>query len=172
MKNLLIRLFHYIYKYADRSYWSYIYRTYKKVYEVHDFFLFNGRNIKLMGEGKIILGPHSYIGDNSTFSVNKDCSIKVGKYCSMSHNIKMYANTYIVDQDFSVLPLKERSADIVIGDYVWIGANVFINPGVTIGDNSIIGANSVINKDVEAFSIVGGVPARLIRYKNGFEKNT
>lgn len=61
--------------------------------------------------------------------------------------------------------LKNKIGDIIIGDGVWIGANVFINPGVIIRDNSVIGANSVVTKNVEANSIVGGVPARLIRMK-------
>jgi maltose O-acetyltransferase len=53
----------------------------------------------------------------------------------------------------------------MIGNGVWIGANVFIGPGINIGDNSIIGANSVVVKDVLPNSIVGGVPAKLIRMK-------
>lgn len=54
---------------------------------------------------------------------------------------------------------------VMIQDFVWIGANVLINPGITVGVNSIIGANSVVTHDVELWSIVGGVPARLLRMK-------
>ena len=56
--------------------------------------------------------------------------------------------------------------DIVIGNGVWIGANVFINPGIRIDNNVVIGANSVVTKDIKENSIVGGVPAKLIRIKN------
>ena len=57
--------------------------------------------------------------------------------------------------------------DIVIGNKVWIGSNVFIREGINIGDNSIIGANSVVVKAVPENAIVGGIPAKIIKYKNG-----
>ena len=52
---------------------------------------------------------------------------------------------------------------VVIGDDVWIGANCIICPGVHIGEGAIVGAGSVVTHDVEAFSVVGGVPAKLIK---------
>jgi virginiamycin A acetyltransferase len=58
------------------------------------------------------------------------------------------------------LPLK---GDTIIGNDVWIGQNATILPGVHIGDGAIIGANSVVGSDVEAYTIVAGNPARLIR---------
>ena len=53
-----------------------------------------------------------------------------------------------------------------IGDDVWIGANVVILPNVNIGCGVVIGANSVVNRDIDAFSVVGGVPARLIKKRS------
>jgi acetyltransferase-like isoleucine patch superfamily enzyme len=52
---------------------------------------------------------------------------------------------------------------VIIEDDCWVGANSIILPGVTIGQGSIIAAGSVVTKDVEAFSIVGGVPAKKIK---------
>ena len=54
-------------------------------------------------------------------------------------------------------------APVVIGDDVWIGSRVIILPGVKIGNGSVIGAGAVVTKDVEPYSVVGGVPAKLIR---------
>ena len=52
---------------------------------------------------------------------------------------------------------------IVIGDRVWIGAGSIILPGVTINDGAVVAAGAVVNKDVEAFTLVGGVPAQKIK---------
>ena len=52
---------------------------------------------------------------------------------------------------------------VVIGKNVWIGANVTILPGVIIGDGAVIAAGAVVSKDVEANTVVGGVPAKLIK---------
>lgn len=54
---------------------------------------------------------------------------------------------------------------VTIGNDVWIGANVVILPGVSIGDGAIIAAGAVVTKDVEDYAIVGGVPAKLIKYR-------
>jgi acetyltransferase-like isoleucine patch superfamily enzyme len=52
----------------------------------------------------------------------------------------------------------------VIGKNVWIGANATILQGVTIGDNAVVAAGAVVNKDVPPMAVVGGVPAKIIRY--------
>ena len=65
---------------------------------------------------------------------------------------------------------EEREASIItapvtIKDGVWIATGAIICPGVTIGENSIIAAGSIVNKDVPPFSIVGGIPAKVIKYR-------
>ncbi|MCA9936785.1 MAG: hypothetical protein KC415_22775 [Anaerolineales bacterium] len=65
-------------------------------------------------------------------------------------------------------PISEQgytNAPIVIEDDVWIGFQAVILPGVTVGKGSIIGAGAVVTKDVPPYSIMGGVPARLIRQR-------
>lgn len=59
---------------------------------------------------------------------------------------------------------------IVIGNDVWIGANVVILPGVSIGDGAVVAAGAVVSRDVEDYAVVGGAPARLIKYR--FDEDT
>lgn len=142
------------------------YQNFRKKYNIHETFRFNGNEIKFYGEGKLEIDEGSYIGGLSTIQLHKDRKVIIGKGCSISHNVRMYTSSLIPDHDFKDkinVPIKK--GDIVIGNYVWIGANVFINPGVNIGENSVIGANSVVTKNIDPNSIYGGVPAKLIRRK-------
>lgn len=59
---------------------------------------------------------------------------------------------------------KNHYAPVHIGNNVWIGSNVTVLPGVSIGDGAVIAAGAVVTKDVEAYTVVGGVPAKLIRH--------
>jgi maltose O-acetyltransferase len=141
------------------------YNTFRNEYSINDTFFFNGPNISFYGNGKIICGENSYIGAFSTIQAYENCVVEIGKHTQISHNVRIYTQSAVSDQDFSKEKKEIKTGNVLIEDYVWIGANVFINPGITVGINSIIGANSVVTRDVPPFSIVGGVPAKIIRYK-------
>lgn len=75
---------------------------------------------------------------------------KYGRYFDNAE----YENSYL-----------RKNEPVIIGNDVWIGANVVILPGVKIGDGAIIAAGAVVTKDVEDYAIVGGVPAKVIKYR-------
>lgn len=146
------------------AYWLKQYEKYRSKYQIHSSFLFNGEGIKFYGNGALICKEGSYIGSNSTISVGSK-KVEIGRSCSISHNVRMYTISKFANQNFKSEHLKYIEKDIVIGDFVWIGANVFITPGVKIGSNSVIGANSIVTKDIPDNAIFGGVPAKLLKYK-------
>ena len=163
--NLIKRILFNTFDRTQNLYWRLRYNYFFKQYRLHPSFRFNGHNILFYGKGNIEIGEGSYIGEMSSIQSEGNCSVKIGNYCMISHNVRIYTSSIIADQDLSVLPHRGINGDVVIGDYVWIGVNTYINPGVNIGNNAVIGANSVITKDVPSFAIVGGVPAKLIRMK-------
>lgn len=79
----------------------------------------------------------------------------------------MYQKKYgkhVDNAEFENSPIRDNKY-VVIGNDVWIGANVVILPGVHIGDGAVIAAGAIVNKNVDDYAIVGGVPAKLIRYR-------
>lgn len=138
----------------------------KKKYKLHASSRFSFRT-QLYGDGEIEIGEGTYLGENCFLQSQKPAKIVIGKFCALAHNIHIRTTDFKKTKHLSeAINSDGLIRSIEIGDYVWIGANVYINGGVRIGDNSIIGANSVVTKDVPANSIVGGVPAKIIKYKD------
>lgn len=126
------------------------------------------------------LGYGSYIGSNCSLNAS------IGRYCSISSNVVTISGSHPSRQFVSTHPaffsIKKQAGftyvsqnkykeDIfadekqhlaVIGNDVWIGSNVLILPGVRIGDGVIVAAGAVVTKDIEPYSVVGGVPAKKI----------
>ena len=117
-------------------------------------------------------GEHVTIGDNCLINHNNIIqagktplgSITIGNYVHTGANVVMLGfNHGFYTRD---IPTKQQDyfeAPIIIEDDVWIGTGVIILPGVTIGKGAIIASNAVVNRNVPAYSVVGGVPARIIK---------
>lgn len=91
-------------------------------------------------------------------------NIKIGKHCMIASHSGIYANNHNF-ADLTV-PIREQGVTrkgIIIEDNCWLGHGVTVLDGVTIGRGSVIGAGSVVSKDIPAFSIAVGVPAKVIR---------
>lgn len=114
------------------------------------------------------------------YPINHD-KLQIGKFCSIACGAKFLFNsanhtlsslsTYPFPLFFEEWGLEKKDVtkawdnkgDIVIGNDVWIGYEAVILAGVTIGDGAIIGTRAVVTKDVPPYTIVGGVPAKLIK---------
>lgn len=134
------------------------------------------------------IGLGTYIGDNSFIA-----SSKIGRFCSIAENVRIvignhpttdfvttfpsfYYNTESqigytfhegtpIFKGLNKFPIGEKKYHVIIGNDVWIGCNCLILEGVMIGDGAIIGAGAVVTKDVPPYSVVVGVPAKVIKYR-------
>ncbi|MCD7855434.1 MAG: sugar O-acetyltransferase [Clostridiales bacterium] len=106
----------------------------------------------------ITVGKNVFIGSCCYFQ--DQGGVKIGNGVLVGHGTTFATLNHCFEPEMrsSMIP-----KPIVVGDRVWIGANVTILPGVTIGDNAIIAAGAVVAKDVPADSIAAGVPARVIK---------
>ncbi len=120
-----------------------------------------------MRKGNISIGNNTYINGNERIVTGLKSKVVIGENCaigryfhcaSITHSMKRPTRTK--DYDFHL----QEESDIIIGDCVWIGERVTIKHGVTIGSYAVIGANSIVTKDVKDFEVVGGVPARHIKF--------
>jgi acetyltransferase-like isoleucine patch superfamily enzyme len=116
-------------------------------------------------EGEVSIGAKSVLGQECTISAFQHVSI--GRECIVADRVML------IDFDHGIVeaerPIREQGIykrDVNVGHNVWIGYGACLLRGVTVGDNSVVGTSSVVTCDVEANSVVGGVPARLIRERD------
>ncbi len=128
------------------------------------------------------VGYASFFGSNCKFYYTK-----VGKYCSIGSNVNIFAakhplnyvsshplfystnndfaDKYVEKTTFDEFDRVDEDYNVVIGNDVWIGSNVSIKGGVTIGNGAVVGMGAVVVKDVPPYAIVGGVPAKVLKYR-------
>lgn len=116
-------------------------------------------------EGSVSIGAKTVLGQECTISAYKHVSI--GRECVIADRVMFIDFDHgVVDVERPIRLQGIYTRDVNVGNNVWIGYGACILRGVTVGDNAVIGTNSVVTKDVPANAVVGGVPARLIRYRD------
>jgi maltose O-acetyltransferase len=117
-----------------------------------------------------------YISDIKNLSIGRHCHINqnvfiqgatIGNYVMIAPNVAILNSTHNYDRtDIPMILQGERKKlNPIIEDDVWIGRNAIIMPGIRIQKGSIVGAGAVVVKDVPSYSVVGGVPARILRMR-------
>ena len=137
------------------------------------------RKAKVYGHTHIAnstIGAYSYIGRHSRL-VYAD----VGKFCSIASETKVGMSTHTLEK-LSTSPIFTEAKNatkhswvnnsptnpykrVTVGNDVWIGARAMIMGGNTIGNGAVVAAGAIVTKDVPAYAVVGGVPAKIIRYR-------
>jgi acetyltransferase-like isoleucine patch superfamily enzyme len=130
--------------------------------------------LEVYEHGKLFIDDYTFVGNSRIFCANQ---VFIGKGCWIADHV------FIMDSNLHPISPKQRledavnfskgifpdvytgipNASVIIENSVWIGVNSVVLKGVTIGEGAIVGAGSVVTKDVPAWTIVGGNPAKVIR---------
>jgi galactoside O-acetyltransferase len=114
--------------------------------------------------GRIVIGDRFGMNTNSTIGAADYGEIIIGNDVMIAQNVVIRASDHeFMDINIPISQQGHRGGKIIIGNGCWIAANVVITANVEIGEHSIIAAGAVVTHDIEPYSIVGGVPAKLIR---------
>ena len=138
------------------------------------FLTLNGAKI---GE-RVVFYPGAWIAPGRNLAIGDDVDIALNVLIDTSGGVTIGDRTLIgygvkiISSNHHIPPNKENifgaghsKREVLIGKDVWLGANVIVLPGRTIGDGAVVGAGSVVTKDVPAFTIVAGNPAKFVRVR-------
>lgn len=134
--------------------------------EIYKATIGNGCRISIAKNAKVIIGNNVCINENTRIMINS--GIVIGDDTIISFDVN------ILDSDqhriFINNQEQENTKPIVIGKNVWVGSRVTILKGVLIGEGAVIASNSVVTKEVPPFTLVGGNPAKIIKYNVSWER--
>jgi acetyltransferase-like isoleucine patch superfamily enzyme len=113
---------------------------------------------------KISIGDHSYVNHGCCFygSSLAGVEIVIGNDVALGPHVRIFTATH----DYTTYDLKDVAQSVNVEDNAWVGGGAIILPGVTIGRGAIVGAGSVVTKDIPAFSVAVGNPARVVRTRD------
>jgi len=110
--------------------------------------------------GDIVIGHHTRIGLHNTVIG----PVTIGNHVNLAQGITVTAlNHNFSDTDKRIDEQGVSTTPVTLGDDIWVGANAVILPGVTIGNHAVVAAGAVVTKDVPPYTLVGGVPAKIIK---------
>lgn len=122
-------------------------------------------NVAIMEDSKV--GSYNYFGPRTMLN-----NAVIGNYCSIAPDVKigqgehsLYFITTYQKLSKKIINHSLNKSPAIVGNDVWIGANVVIKQGVKISDGAVIGANAVVTKDIPPYAVAVGVPAKVIKYR-------
>jgi acetyltransferase-like isoleucine patch superfamily enzyme len=124
-------------------------------------------NVSLRFGQRITIGSRVHVGERSALWAGSATGrVTIHDEALLGPNVFVPASNYsLEDRARPVMDQPRVERDVVIGPRSWLGHNVVVLPGVTIGEGAVVAAGAVVSRDVEPWTIVGGVPARVIGHR-------
>lgn len=139
-----------------------------RYYAASKLFDYCGQNVNIEKGANFGRGCGISIGNNSGLGVNSLVRgpLTIGENVMMGPDVMILTTNHVFDNiDIPMIEQGYEKKYVVIGNDVWIGARVIILPGIIINDGAILAAGSVVTKNVPERAIVGGNPARILKYR-------
>ena len=130
-----------------------------------------GNNVTICSGTRILIAKNISIGNNVRIGEKSRISgiggLTIGNNVSLGPEVLIWTSNHNYDNP-EMLPYdgKSKSKPVKIEDNVWIGARVCITPGITIGEGAVVAMGAVVTKDVPPCAVVGGNPAKVLKYRN------
>jgi acetyltransferase-like isoleucine patch superfamily enzyme len=140
--------------------------THPETFEIgHGVFIGEQAFIQGRVDGRCVIGDHCWIGPQSYFDAR---DLVIEEYVGWGPGAKVLGSKHTaVPTDVPIIQTDLNIRPVRIGAWADIGVNAVVLPGVTVGKGAIVGAGAVVVKDVPAFAVVAGVPAKLLRWREG-----
>ncbi len=133
---------------------------------------------KLIKEGWLTVGRYTYGIPEFDVYQNSERKVFIGSFCSISKNVRLITGGIHPTNWVSTFPIRDyvgvdipydgmptSNGEINIGNDVWIGTGVTIMSGVNIGHGAIIASGAIVTRDIPAYSIAAGIPARVVKFR-------
>ena len=162
--NVILRFMGFLFNAFDK-----IYHVSLREYKTH-LIRKNNPGIRYIGwstilenPDNIVMGVGSYVNGGELFAA-RDSHIRIGDNCMISYDVVIRTDMHNHNRlDIPMISQGITCADITIEDNVWIGYGAYIMPGTTIHKGAIVAAHAVVTRDVPEYSVVAGVPAKIVK---------
>ena len=172
--RIILRAIYIVLNFIQRGFYRIIIMPIKiSMFRTHGKHIHVGKGANITYKN-VSLGDHVSIGDYAYFMATR-AQILIGDHCMFgphvfmitgSHRIDVLDGRYM-DEITNDEKLPENDQDITLEGDNWIGANCMILKGVTVGKGAVVAGGSVVTKDVPSMAVVAGIPARILRYRDG-----
>lgn len=125
--------------------------------------ILTGQHVRLFAPGKIIIGDGCAFNGQSFLHMHESATIQLGRNCLIAGGVSFSSSHVHKILDKATGKRLNPPGDVIVGDHVWVSADVTLWPGTNVGDDSVVGRNAYVAGAFPANCVIAGAPARVVR---------